>query len=82
MMTQMTDVHIHILQTFFYHTDSLDPMQGIVSDWSSYSALENVSKGFFLKTYFHLFTMGLQLGSLTVIDGTTLRSSLINICII
>lgn len=44
MMTQMTDVHIHILQTFFYHTDSLDPMQRIVSDWSSYSALESISK--------------------------------------
>lgn len=44
MMTQMTDAHIHILQTFFHHPDSLDLMQGIVSDWSSYSALENISK--------------------------------------
>jgi hypothetical protein len=54
MMTQMTDTHTHVLQTFFHYIDSLDLMQESYQIDRPPLCRKAFLKSFFLKTYFRL----------------------------
>lgn len=54
MMTQMTDTHTHVLQTFFHYIDSLDLMQESYQVGRPTLCRKAFLKSFFLKTYFRL----------------------------